>query len=152
MRAWRPCLNPAIAALEARIAELDIRRTDALATAKRAESDIATLRRSVDILNDKPEQPVVAKGRAPTTLGLPVGVEATRFRPALLEALRDAVSPLSTAETTAIVLDRLGVPESTSPRAKLSVAANKMLTRYAERGILRRIRREGECLRWEVAR
>ena len=148
-------MDAGTSALQARITELERQRDVALATAKQSDLDIHTLKLALKILNGGSTNAgsEASKGkRVASTQGLPLGTDPLEFRRRLLEVLRDAPHPLSTAETTDIALGKMDVTLNGTPRKGVSIAANKVLTRAAKAGTLRRVWREGEPLRWEVSR
>lgn len=114
-------------------------------------ADIHTLESAARIMDGHRTSPRPAKSRA-TSDSTRLSMERGAFTKAVLEVLRDAKQPLTVMETGQAVLTRLGLPEDAMARSKLSTKVMSAATSYVQKGTLRRVEREGEVHRLEVAR
>lgn len=84
--------------------------------------------------------------------GAPPTLERGAFTKAVLEALREADHPLTAIETGQAALARLGLAADAMSNYSLTVKVWSSTKAHLTRGTLRRVEREGEVLRLEVAR
>ena len=143
--------NPAISAIEARIVELMRERTALSEQVRVIATDIHTLETAARIMDGQRTGVRSVKPRA-TNESTKLSLERGAFTRGVLEVLRDAGSPLTVMETGQAVLTRLGLPEDAMARSKLSTKVMTAATSHVLKGTLRRIEREGEPFRLEVAR
>ena len=136
------------------IAEMAAQRTALLDQGRHIEADLATLRRAVDIMDGKPSgyvKPTHSEPKAKRPYRRTVLAPGDLPR-AVLEVLRDAPEPLTTAEVGKLALAHLGLPADTFDGTLLSSRTAKALTASNARRTLRRIEADGEPIRWCVAR
>ena len=137
-----------------RIAEMMVRRTALLDEVKHIDADVATLRRAMDIMDGKPSgyvKPTHSEPKAKRPYRRSVLKPGDLSR-AVLEVLRDAPEPLTTAEVGKLALAHLRLPADTFDGTSLSSRTAKALTVSNARRTLRRIEADGEPIRWCVAR
>lgn len=142
---------PAISAIKTRIVELMQERTALAEQVRIITMDIHTLESAARILDGQRACPRRAKPSASSDSAVPA-LERGAFTRAVLEVLRDAKRPLTVMETGHFVLERLGLPEDAMTKSKLATKVIATTTSHVRKGILRRIEREDELLRLEVAR
>lgn len=134
-----------------KLAELATERGVLTSQIKAIDVDMRTLEGAVLILDGHRTGVRPAKRRAISDSPQP-SMERGAFTKAVLEVLRDAAQPLTVMETGQAVLQRLGLPEDAMARSKLSTKVLSAATSYVQKGTLRRVEREGEVHRLEVAR
>ena len=84
--------------------------------------------------------------------GAPPTLERGAFTKAVLEALREADHPLTAIETGQAALARLGLAADAMSNYTLTVKVWSTAKVHIGKGTLRRVEREGDPLRLEVAR
>ena len=114
-------------------------------------TDIQTLERAKCILNGQRTgthfaKSMVVGGRAQPFLA------RGAFTKAVLEVLRDAKQPLTVMEVGQAALSRLRLPENAMTKSALNTKVITSTTSHVRKGTLRRVERQGEPLRLEVAR
>ena len=143
--------NPAISAIEARIVELMRERTALSEQVRVVTADSRTLESAARIMDGRRASLRLSKPRA-TSDNTQLSLERGALTKAVLEVLRDAAQPLTVMETGQAVLTRLGLPEDAMAKSKLDTKVMSAATSYVQKGTLRRVEREGELHRLEVAR
>ena len=142
-------MDAGIEALLRRSGELIRERGDLLSRVKAIDADLSILKRAAEIL--APNAP-----RSDDTSRKPVRNANTGKRDglttAMLEVLRETPQPLTAAEVGAMAWERLGNAPDTIGRSSLTSRATTMLSKYGQKGTVRRMEAEDGSLRWCVAR
>jgi len=142
-------MDAGIEALLRRSDELVRERSDALSRIKAIDADLSILKRAAEILAHAAQRSgdTSKKQVRNTTTGKRDGLTM-----AMLEVLREAPQPLTAAEVGAMAWERLGNAPGTIGRSSLTSRATTMLSRYSQKGTVRRLDVEDGSMRWCVAR
>lgn len=138
-----------IEALLRRSDELVRERGDLLSRIKAINADLSTLKRAAEILAPDAQRSddTSKKQLRNANTGKRDGLTT-----AMLEVLREAPQPLTAAEVGTLAWERLGNAQDSITRSSLTSRATTMLSKYGQKGTVRRMEVEDGSLRWCVAR